>query len=99
MMQVATGIQAVRHEDPLMAGSCAFPMVAKQLDITRPAEKHTHDFLELAFILRGRAMHMCAVGSERLSSGTVVLTGIAPGTRTRLIRRSRSLCCDSDDHC
>lgn len=47
-----------------------------RLDSTQSAEKHTHNFLELALIIRARATHNCALDTDRLSSGTVILTGV-----------------------
>lgn len=67
---------AVKHERAFSENPSDFPMLAHRLDITQAAQRHTHDFLELAFILRGKAQHACALGTHRLSSGSVILTGI-----------------------
>lgn len=66
----------VKHEEAFASDPASFPMLTQRIDITQPAEKHTHDFLELAFIMRGRATHTCAHGTQRLTAGSVVLTGI-----------------------
>lgn len=66
----------VKREQAFASGTVAFPMLAQRLEISHASERHTHDFLELAFILRGRAVHTCKLGTERLSAGSVVLTGI-----------------------
>lgn len=51
---------------------------AARLDVSGDVEEHTHDFVEVAFIMQGRARHRSATGTVPVERGSVAL--IRPGS-------------------
>ncbi len=52
-------------------------VVAERLDLVEPAAPHSHDFLELAVVTGGSAVHVSVAGERPLARGSVVL--LRPG--------------------
>lgn len=48
-------------------------VVADRYDLSAPSAPHSHDFLELAVVTSGRAVHVSAAGERELGRGSVVL--------------------------
>lgn len=65
----------VRRADVFPAGE--HHVVAGRYDLTAPSAPHSHDFLELAVVTAGRAVHVSAAGEQELTRGSVVL--LRPG--------------------
>lgn len=54
-----------------------YPVGAARMRVAEPVEPHTHDFLELALVVAGRAEHLTSQGSHPVSKGQVV--AVRPG--------------------
>ena len=51
---------------------------AARIEVTRDVGEHTHDFIELAFVTDGSALHRAAAGTALVERGSVVL--VRPGS-------------------
>ena len=43
---------------------------AARIDVVADVEEHTHDFIEVAFVIKGRARHRSAVGTAVVDRGS-----------------------------
>ena len=51
---------------------------AARIDVVADVEEHTHDFIEVAFVIEGHARHRSAVGTAVVDRGSVAL--VRPGS-------------------
>jgi AraC family L-rhamnose operon transcriptional activator RhaR len=60
-------------------GPDGYPIAGDTVTLTGSVEEHTHDFLELAVVLAGRATYLSSAGPRQLEPGAV--TAVRPGQR------------------
>lgn len=69
-------MELLRRRDILVAPDAT--VGAARIEVDDDVAEHTHDFLEIAFVTRGRAEHVSATGSEVVERGSVAV--IRPGS-------------------
>ncbi|HEU5486068.1 MAG TPA: AraC family transcriptional regulator [Microlunatus sp.] len=66
-----------RLRRPQVFGSAGYPVAGAMVTLSSSVDEHTHDFLEVAVVLAGRATYLSPLGPRPIGPGAV--TAVRPG--------------------